>query len=163
MQRFWLDASVFIQAKRKYYPFDIVPGFWAILEEKGESQVIKSPYEVFLELAKGGDELYRWAQERRERNFFIEPDEHVQQVFREIADFVNEAYQEPAAKYFLDGADPWVIAHAKCDGGTVVTNEKAVAADSFKVKIPNICRQFEVDCVDTFDMLRELGASFVLG
>lgn len=162
MQRFWLDASVFIQAKRKYYPFDIVPGFWVVLEQQGKSGTIRSPYEVFYELSEGGDDLSQWARERRDGDFFIEPGDDVQEVFREIADFVNASYSEAAAKYFLEGADAWVIAHAKCDDGTVVTNETIVGPNSFKVKIPNVCREFDVPFVDTFQMLRELGASFVV-
>jgi hypothetical protein len=44
----------------------------------------------------------------------------------------------------------------------VVTLETLVSANSSKAKIPNVCREFDVEYVDTFGMLRELGCSFVL-
>ncbi len=41
---------------------------------------------------------------------------------------------------------------------TVVTFEKRVGPNSTKVKIPNICEQFNVDYCDLFHMMRQLGA-----
>ena len=29
--RFVLDANAFIQAKRRFYPFDVCPGYWGAL------------------------------------------------------------------------------------------------------------------------------------
>ena len=69
MQRFWLDANVLIQAS-KVYPFDIFPGFWTLLIEQSTSQVVKSPIEVFRELADYGDELSEWVKKHRNGNFF---------------------------------------------------------------------------------------------
>jgi hypothetical protein len=162
VQKFWLDASVLIEAKRRYYAFDLAPGFWQLLDQQCDAHVIKSPLEVFHELADSGDDLSDWAKARRNGNLFVEPDDAVQEALREIADYVIGYYSEASANDFLDGADPWVIAHAKCDGGTVVTLETLVSANSSKAKIPNVCREFDVEYVDTFGMLRELGCSFVL-
>jgi len=67
---------------------------------------------------------------------------------------------ENGPQHFLDGADPWIIAQAKVRGDVVVTHEKLVNDESTKVKIPNICVQFGVKYVDTYKMLRELGARF---
>jgi hypothetical protein len=64
---------------------------------------------------------------------------------------------------FLAKGDPWIIAKARVIGAAVVTHESAVAPNARKVKVPNICRQFGVPCVNTFQFLRELNARFVLG
>ncbi len=40
--------------------------------------------------------------------------------------------------------------------------EKLVPPNSKKVKIPNICRAFEVEWLDTYQLLSELGARFTL-
>jgi Domain of unknown function (DUF4411) len=162
VQRFWLDANVFIEAKRRYYAFDLAPGFWTVLEQQCEAQVIKSPFEVFRELADSGDDLTEWAKAHRDGDLFVEPDDVVQAALRDIADFVTGTYIEAAATRFLDGADPWVIAHAQCDKGTVVTVETMAGAGSARPKIPNICREFDVQCIDTFAMLRELGVLLIL-
>jgi hypothetical protein len=63
----------------------------------------------------------------------------------------------------LAKADPWIIAKAQCLGATVVTHESVVAPNARKVKVPNICQQFDVTCINTFQFLRELNARFVLG
>ena len=59
-----------------------------------------------------------------------------------------------------DGADPWIIAHTKVDGGRVVTYEIWVPSNSTKLKIPNVCDAFDVKDIRVVQMLREIGASF---
>jgi len=159
LQRFWLDADVLIQANR-VYPSDIFPDFWTLLTDQSPLRTIKSPFEVFGELTDYGDTLSEWAKDQRAGSFFVEPDENVQATFTRIADHVNDDYPSPQAKKFLDGADPWVVAHAKCDSGTVVTWEKRGGVGTHKVKIPNICVEFEVEWISPCKMFRELGASF---
>ena len=67
-----------------------------------------------------------------------------------------------ARRRFLDRADPWVIAHAGVDGGTVVTSEVRVPENSGKVKIPNVCDQLQVPVrsINVYQMLRELGVAW---
>ncbi|MCB0596496.1 MAG: DUF4411 family protein [Lewinellaceae bacterium] len=66
------------------------------------------------------------------------------------------------ANDFLSGADPWVIAQAKVEGAKVITMEKLVGSESKKVKIPNICIEFDVEWLSTYQLLRALGARFTL-
>ena len=61
---------------------------------------------------------------------------------------------------FLDGADLWIIAAAKVTGATVVTQETLAGAGTKKIKIPNVCAVFEVDCINTFTMIGEKQARF---
>lgn len=49
----------------------------------------------------------------------------------------------------------------KAEGLIIVTDELYDADIRKKVKIPNVCRQFAVECINTFAMLRELGIRFV--
>ena len=65
-----------------------------------------------------------------------------------------------ARRRFLDRADPWVIAHAIVNGGTVVTHEKRNPDASYKVKIPNMCERFNVNYIDAYQMLRDQGAAW---
>ena len=55
-----------------------------------------------------------------------------------------------------------MIATAKTLDATVVTQEVTVPEDSKKVKIPNICNEFEVDYCNTFELLEILGVKFML-
>jgi hypothetical protein len=64
---------------------------------------------------------------------------------------------------FLDGADPWLIAKASATNHTVVTHEVWVPPTSHKIKIPNICQQFNVPYINSFDLLDTLNAKLILG
>ena len=45
---------------------------------------------------------------------------------------------------------------------TVVTQESFVPVGSKKVKVPNICRDFDVKYINTIELLRKLEAKFIL-
>lgn len=56
---------------------------------------------------------------------------------------------------FMDSADLWLIAQARANGHTVVSHEKLIDPRTRKaVKIPNVCAENGVDCIDTFDLWR---------
>lgn len=93
---------------------------------------------------------------------FIGPTEAVQTFSPQIADFVTKTYKAQQAKFFLEDADPWVIAHAKIENAIVVTQETLVPSVSSQVKIPNICNQFGVKWIDLYALLRELKAQLIL-
>ena len=64
--------------------------------------------------------------------------------------------------HFLAKADPWLIAKAMSSGAIVVTHESLVSDATKKVKAPNICKQFGVQCINTFEFLRQTKAKFGL-
>ena len=67
----------------------------------------------------------------------------------------------PSAKAdFAAKADGWLIANARLNGMVLVTHE-VLAPDARKsVPMPNVCAQFGVAYVNTFEMLRDLGTRF---
>ena len=165
MPEFWMDADSLIRPYREAYRFNIVPKFWEFLEEKAEEQVIASSGLVLQELEENSnkeepDELLIWAK-RQQGVLFLPPTDSVQEVFAQIAENVknNEKYAAHWVQKFLDGADPWIIAHAKALGGRVVTFEKP-EPNSRKVKIPDVAAEFGVKCICLWDMLTELKAQF---
>lgn len=163
MPEFWLDSNTFIEANKGPYGFDIAPGFWLLIEQKAEESVVSSSSLVFDELVNDfEDDLADWAKTRKDSNLFADPDELVQESFRLIAEYVNANYEQNQAFVFLGGADPWLIAHALAYGGQVVTQEVKVSASSKKVKIPNVAEVFGVGCLNTYQMIRQLGASLEL-
>lgn len=161
MSSYWLDTNVFITAKNGPYAFDIAPGFWDFLERRARDGSVRSSSLVYRELVdRTDDDLAIWARQHRNSGLFVEPDELVQGALAEIARYVIGHYPTHEARFFLSAADPWVIAHAKVDAGTVVTFERMVGRDSKRVKIPNVCAQFEVKYTNLWEMLRALNASF---
>ncbi len=156
-----MDTNSFITPKNGPYSFDIAPGFWTFLEQKASEGIIASSTLVYDELINHSeDDLIQWAKERKDSGLFVAPGVIVQTVFREIADFVQKNYEPHQAAEFLHGADPWLIAHPKAYGGKIVTFEARVPINSKKVKIPNVADQFGVECINIYELLRDLGASF---
>lgn len=161
MADYWIDSSVFIEGKKGPYGFDIAPRFWSLLDDMIAAARITCPIRVYDELRSVPDELKDWGQARRESGLFVEPSAVVQKAFATIVEYVTQHYPDNQdRRRFLDRADPWLIAHAMAQGGTVVTLEGRVTGISQQVRIPNVCDQFSIRCITTYDMLRELGASW---
>lgn len=160
---FWLDTDIFIAAKNGPYGFDIAPGFWTLIDQKAHEGVISSSMLVYHELVdESDDDLAKWAKQRSDTGLFVDPDQAVQDSFRAIADYVKRTYIPSQAAGFLRGADPWIIAQARALGGKVVTLEVRTPSSSKRVKIPNVCDYFNIECTDTYKMLRSLGAALHL-
>ena len=153
----WLDSNVFIQAKNGPYGFDLAPGFWTWLEKAVKEGIVRSPVRVYAELTQGKDQLARWAAKMRSKGLFVTPDHSVQKYFGDVAVFVQTAYENPYSAKFLGGADPWVIAHAGEGQGTVVTHEILASAGCKDVKIPNVCEQFGIACIQPYAAFKKLG------
>ena len=79
----------------------------------------------------------------------------VQECYRQIANHVYTKYKAHQADEFLRGGDGWVIAHAMATGGVVVTHESERSKKS-RIKVPAVCREFNVKCINTYEMLDRL-------
>lgn len=149
-----LDADVLIQSANTYYPLHIFPGFWSWLDSGIKEGWICSVYEVYSEI-KYPDELKEWADSRAGNLFIDESDINIQNVYKDIAVWVNSNYEPEQARAFLDVADPWLIATAVVKEASVVTQEAKKSPGAKKVKIPNVCEMFNVPCIDIFTLIRE--------
>lgn len=69
-------------------------------------------------------------------------------------------YFDSAKTKFATGADCWLAAYARVHGASVVTNEQKAPESKKEVKLPDVCEQFGVRHVNTFQMLRALNARF---
>ena len=132
-----LDSNTFIDAKNRYYGFDIVPSFWnKLIENSPENILTIKPIED--EIMAGHDELSSWFQDNYTVHAYASDSAEIQQVFARISK-----------------ADPWIIAYAYVNNCVVVTHE-ILAPGSKKVKIPDICNFLHVQYINVFEMLREL-------
>jgi hypothetical protein len=120
---------------------------------------IKSAREVHNEIKKltRKDELEAWAKTHLE--FFHDPT-------TEELGFITQIYSVPLffnsinQQKLLKGepiADPFIIAKAYVEKGTVVTLEKLAPKSA---KIPNICEHFHIPCIDLQVFLKNNGWSF---
>lgn len=158
-----LDANVFIEAKRRYYAFDICPGFWESLVWHYGAGHVSSIDRIKQELEQGKDDLADWVSETMPDECFASTDEDdtVEWFGRAVAWVQQEVqFSSEAKAEFAQKADAWLIAHAKAKNRTIVTHEVEARDARRKVPIPNVCVEFGVTFVDSFEMLRVLEARF---
>ena len=162
---FVADANVFIAAHRSYYAFNLCPGFWDCLTHFFNAGRIVSIDRVRDELVGHGDELSDWVQNSPADWFAPSLDEHVTDAYREIMSWVYASVQfYPQAKdEFSRGADGWLAAYARAHNCITVTLETYQENVRRRVPLPNVCDQFGVVRMDTFEMLVDLGVHFEWG
>lgn len=147
-----------LSALKHFYPV-IFKSIWTGLDDLVQQQKLISTREVWNEMERGNPDQHtnEWLKLRKE--LFTTPSaaelQFVAQIFQ-ISHFQGLIGQ----KQRLTGApvaDPFVIACAKVKDGTVVTEEqfKPEAA-----KIPNVCRHFNVPCINLEIFMQQQGWSF---
>ena len=157
-----LDANVFIEAHQRYYTFDICPGFWEWLSHRSTRSDIVSIDRVKTELVGYGDALSDWVKSAPTDLFAQTGDQNVLDSYRQVMEWVdqNPQFQPQAKSKFASGADGWLIAYARVHGNVLVTHEAYSPDAENRVPIPNVCEEFRVCYMDTFEMLRQLQVRF---
>lgn len=129
-----------------FYP-QRFPTLWKDFQELVENGTILSVKEVLQEMSVGGTDHSdtKWA--KSHKKIFKEPSVEEAQFIAEI--FKVEHFQQSLEqKKLLKGgyfADPFIIASAKVNAATVVTQERLKPKGT---KIPNICDKFGVPCTN---------------
>ena len=156
------DANVFITAHRSYYALNLCPGFWNCLIHYFNAGRILSIDRVRDELVGYGDELSDWVQNAPAGLFVPSLQEPVTNAYREVMSWVyaNNQFSPQAKNEFSRGADGWLVAYARAHNRILVTLETYQQNVRRRVPIPNVCDQFSVSRMNTFEMLRQLGARF---
>ncbi len=156
-----LDSNVFMEAARRYYAFDLVPPFWKALISLATNGLVISLDRVKAEIDRGKDELKEWANKDFHQWFVSTDQTDITSAYGRIMvwaanekQFTNAAKAEVAK---TDKADPWVVAYAIANSCIVVTHEQFDPNIKSDIPIPNVCKAFNVQYVDTFQMLRNLG------
>ena len=161
-----LDSDVLMQANRMYYAFDICSGFWDSLVLHQSRSMVKSIDKVLDEIngGQGMDALKRWARDIIPPDFFCSTnDADVLLRYGEIVNWVDrQDFTQSAKSEFASVADGWLVACGKAKNQIVVTLETSEPERKNKVKIPDVCHAFDVQCKDTFYMLRALGVNLKL-
>lgn len=157
--KYIFDANVFITAHRQLYPFDIAPGFWEQLVEKASEKIIIIE-QVQREILRNEDLLTTWYNSQCSKFTVLRaPSQEVIEAYRKIINCinVNEKYKPSAKEEFASVADSWLCAYALAQGGTIVTLEVYQAGIKNKIKIPNVCEEFEIKYINLLQFMREIG------
>lgn len=165
---FLLDTNVFIEPKNRFYPFDIVPGYWDLLEKELGANSVQSITQVYDEILSGGDDLSKWMKQHVGRAKFIDciSDNAVFVQYLKVSNFVKglPSKKQNAKNEFLktSSADPWLAAYAYVHKACLVTMETTRAKSLKKVSLVDVCDHFGVRHIDTFQFLRAMQAKLVL-
>jgi hypothetical protein len=167
-QKMILDSNAFIEAKNRYYAFDICPGYWDFVIKDFGCGNATSFTHVWTEIESGGDDLTAWMKGNLDKKQFYDcaKDAGVVSRYRSVSHYVTTAYSAKpnVISAFLDPsvADPWLVAFALAHGGTVVTQETPKSSGK-KVSLVDVCDHFGVRHIDMIEFLRAEKARFVLG
>ncbi len=165
MARFVVDTSVLTQAHRLYYPRDVVPGFWRLLEETHGAGDLTFVDRVLKEINDyhEEDELSEWVNDIMAQSAFATTStDEIAREYSKVTVWVEAQTRltRAAKSKFARGADGWVIAYAIANGSIVVSQETTAPQSKSDIKIPDICTAHGADHINTIDLLRRLGARF---
>ena len=149
-----IDTSSLIWAWRFAYPRERFPSVWAQIENLIRKGDLKASPLVLEELKRQEDDLQAWAAAKAE--MFVDLDEPQQEEVRAIM-AAHQGIAQPAEDRV--NADPFVIALARCQGLTVVSEERR-SGNPNTPKIPNVCAARGVQCVNLLGMMGDLGWTF---
>jgi|GEM_PF-175161 hypothetical protein len=127
---------------------------WDLYQRSAFDGVVAAVRESFLEISRylGESRLLQWA--NRYKEHFEYPTEAEQQVVRSI--FQNRHFFHMVSMDKLmrgePVADPFIVAKAKVEGGTVVTLEKRKPNSA---RIPNVCDYMGVPCISLQQFVTE--------
>jgi len=158
--RYIIDSNVFIQAYRTYYQFDIAPGFWdSLIRLSGEGTIL-SIDRVEDEIKRNKDLLTDWIVTNFSLGFMSTQEDDVVEVYTRLMVWAQKQGQFSEAAVFefseVTNADAWVISYAIAKNCTLVTTEKFNPNIKKRIPIPNVCMNFSLEPIDTFEMLRRL-------
>jgi len=164
--RFYLlDSDVFIAAKNAYYAFPICPGFWESMIHHHKAGSLFSIDKVQSELLAGQKEedLVKWVNGELPDGFFHGTGgKEVTGLYSQIMLWAqrNTQYTAPAKAKFATEADGWLVAYASAHQHIVVTNEQPRPDSKSRILLPDVCAQFKVPYLNTFEMLKELAVRY---
>lgn len=164
-----VDTSSFIEFGRKFGKYkDVIVSLWERMEQLARNGQLCAPMKVFDELNpetdKEKDEVGKWVKS------------HKHAIFREIDEDQLIALKGIVSKYpgwknvetERNEADQYVVTLAlvfkQCKQKKVVDYQVVVvteeSADPKRLKIPSVCKDYGIKCLNLHDMFVEEGWKF---
>jgi len=149
---------------KRGYPPSVFPSLWNKLDTLVQSGRLISPQEVYNELEKQEDEVFKWVKQRKQifRKLGEEQIAVTLEIVNKFPKLVNQQKETP-------DADPFVIALAFLekrnltmmgDECIVVSGEKPSGDVTAKPKIPDVCYYYEVKHFSILDLIQNEGWTF---
>jgi hypothetical protein len=160
MTLYLIDADVIIRAHEDYYPIDRIPQFWVWLLEMANAGIIKTPLQIYNEVAPSGGPLPAWLTQKHVKDSLIldEPTDlgRVQHV-------LSHGYAPDLTDVEIEeiGKDPFLIAAALGEPDRVVVTREVSKPSKKRAarKIPDVCAGFGLVAINDFELWRRLAFS----
>ncbi len=158
-ERYVIDTSSLIDLNR-YNPIDLFPSVWNKIEHLVKTGQLVSHIEVFKELSRKDDLLFKWAKKHKDmfKHYTKRQVEIVQKILKKYPSIINLKREY--------SADPWIIALAVelNEQKTLVKVKWLVVTEEQlkgnRVKIPLICKEYDIEYLKIFDLFRRKGWRF---
>ena len=145
------DTSSLIKASAVLYPMDNFPALWDKIEELIRVGRLKMSELVFDE-AMRGEVLRNWCSEKNlKRSLLSKVDELVEDAFQTIQSNYPNLMHVASGKSL---ADPWAIALATQYQQGIVVTEEQPAGNLQGPKIPDVCKDLGVECVNIAGLVK---------
>ena len=150
-----LDSNYWIYGM-KNYPLDLFPSFWDKMKLHIDNGDVVIHETVLNEINRKDDALKIWFDSLKS----YKPMKTSKNILPDYLKIINWAknagYTREAITEFEDQsrADAWLCAESKLNNYVLVTNEVRSNSKN-KIKIPNVCDQFGIDCINNFNFMRD--------
>jgi len=148
-----VDTSSLIELFQKY-PRGVFPNLWQAFENLVDSRMLVSVIHMKeeLRLEREGDQASKWALHPRVQDLFAGPTaEEMEFLSSELASSKFRDAVPDHLRSANEKADTYLIARARVSCGTVVTEERYKPHGT---KIPTICKDYDIDCVNLIGMMQ---------
>jgi len=149
-----IDTSSLVTGWNDRYPPEVFPRLWENFENLISIEKLIAPVEVYYELDKQDDSIKSWVD--RNSTMFQPLDEEVQEIATNILASHPTLIDADRPTY---QADPFIIALAIIRNCVIVTQEIWTNSPK-RTKIPNVCKDYGIECIDILSMIRELKWKF---
>ncbi len=113
-------------------------------------------YEEIMRYLGKDDRLKKWAISHKKR-FFVSPDGETWRLAQGIATKFPDLLDKKKLQTGEPDADPFLIALAKSEGSTIITQEKKELPN----RIPVVASHYRVRCIDLYEFFEERKLKFV--
>ena len=157
-KNFYIIDSCSLIDLNRHNPIDLFPSLWKKIEELIKSNMMVSHIQVFNEITQQDDKLTEWIKKYKSifRNVTQRQAEIVWEILKKYPSFVKIDNQYDA--------DSWLIALAKeikedpqqslsFNIKRLIVTEESLRGN--QIKIPFVCKEFGIDCINRIDMIRQ--------
>lgn len=163
MNKYLLDTNFFLDSCLRYYQNDFFPDFWKWIKYSTQTtSIIRTIKKVKEELNKKDDFISDFIK-GLPKDFFIDETRYLEYYGKVIRTSQTMEFNQPAKEKFAEKsrADAWLLAVASSDSFIIVSNEKMPDKKEKKnIKIPRMCNELNIRCIDIFDFIKEQNLEF---